>query len=42
MKYIVILIFVAIGITSCSKSDNLQPSCEQGGQEVKLATEQSK
>ena len=41
MKEIVILIFVAIGLTSCSES-NPQPSCEQGGQEVNLVTEQSK
>ena len=41
MKHIIILMFVAIGLTSCTKNNSLQPSCEQGGQEVKLETEQS-
>ena len=39
MKYIAILFFVAIGLSSCSKSDDLQPSCEQGGTQVQLQQE---
>tara|TARA_Y100000589_G_scaffold267685_1_gene259243 strand:- start:568 stop:696 length:129 start_codon:yes stop_codon:yes gene_type:complete len=41
MKHIIILMFVAIGLVSCTKGDSLQPSCEQGGKEVNLTTEQS-
>ena len=39
MKYIAILFFVAIGLAYYSKSDDLQPSCEQGGTQVQLKQE---
>ena len=36
MKNILILLLFAgsIVLTSCSKDDDLQPACEQGGEEV--------